>query len=152
MGNVFNGSLIVTTIDLLRFTGVISLQGSSFSGCTSLVECILPPNCETTNGNNTFYGDSNMLVWITPPCFRGFGRYTLYGCLKLQALIFKATTPPTIISTSLSYSTGKIYVPDDYVNAYKEADVWSSRASNIFGHSQLQIDYPDYYEKYITQE
>lgn len=92
-----------------------------------------------------------MLVWVTPSCFRGFGRYTIYGCLKLQALIFKATTPPTIISTSFSYSKGKIYVPDDAVDTYKGAELWSDKASNIYSHSQLAIDYPDYYEKYITQ-
>ena len=69
----------------------------------------------------------------------------------LQAIILKPVNPPAVVSNTFSYHTGKFYVPDDSLEAYKTAENWSGVASLIYGYSQLAIDYPEYYEKYITQ-
>lgn len=47
-------------------------------------------------------------------------------------------------------STRNIYVPDNSVSAYKSANYWSAIASRIYGFSQLAVDYPEYYAKYVN--
>ena len=56
-------------------------------------------------------------------------------------------------STIYSYSSSfRVYVPDDAVNTYKSTGNWNRHSSLIYGHSQLAIDHPEYYERYIEAD
>ena len=59
----------------------------------------------------------------------------------LETLICRAQTPPTITAQSFSpengYGNFKVYVPDESVDAYKAADVWSGYAARIHPLSEL---------------
>lgn len=59
----------------------------------------------------------------------------------LETLICRAPTPPTITAQSFSAQSGyrnfKVYVPDESVDAYKAADVWSGYAERIHPLSEL---------------
>ena len=64
-------------------------------------------------------------------------RYSFNECPNLEALIVRATTPPTANNTMLSSSDNCIiYVPDGSVEAYKGATYWSKYASRIKGISE----------------
>ena len=59
----------------------------------------------------------------------------------LETLICRAQTPPTITPQTFSpkngYGNFPIYVPDESVDAYKAADVWSGYAARIHPLSEL---------------
>ena len=150
LGNKLSASGITHTRDIAYFTGVTSVDYAFRSG--SIIEAILPPNVtEMKRGN--FEGGSNMKAIVITAGVTSIQSRQFYGCNKNPAIIHLSETPPTYASGTsiLSYCNGTIYVPDDSISAYKAADVWSSVASRIYGFSQLAIDHPDYYERYVNQ-
>lgn len=149
LGTVFqSNSLISTGIDMLLFTAVTTAN-SLFASNSNIKIGVCPPN--TVSGVRTFDRCPDMLVCTIPPKFNSAGIYLFYygGTTQLKASIWFPTTPPTISSASLQGIGGRIYVPDESVADYKAAQYWSNYASSIYGFSQLAIDYPDYYERYI---
>lgn len=125
---------------------ILTLDTDSFRG--SLLQSILL-NEGLQTINRTFYGVPLTELCI-PSTVTNVGGGFLYRT-SCYALIMKPTTPPAItrIDTFTAF-TGKIYVPDNSVDLYKEAEVWSDRATSIFGFTQLQTDYPDLYNKYLS--
>lgn len=68
-----------------------------------------------------------------PNTLTSIGGYAFCGDSSLEGVICNAVTPPTLQSTAF-YSTNStflIYVPDDSVEAYKNATNWSTYASRI---------------------
>lgn len=73
--------------------------------------------------------------------------WSMCTCPQLDTVICRATTVPTMSSTTGVYGvlagskiaagTGYIYVPDDAVDAYKAATNWSTYAAQIKGLSEL---------------
>lgn len=64
------------------------------------------------------------------------------NCSKLATLVVEATTPPSIVSgtfngTPIASKNGYIYVPDESVQAYKEATIWKDFATQILPISVL---------------
>lgn len=64
--------------------------------------------------------------------------YTFHGNNKMETLILDDPNPPTIGSYTLTglAAVCNIYVPDASVNAYKSAQYWDTRASQIKGISE----------------
>ena len=58
----------------------------------------------------------------------------IYGSAKVNTLIFRSVTPPTLGSNAISGTSSnlKIYVPDASVVAYKGATNWSAYESKIY--------------------
>ena len=52
------------------------------------------------------------------------------GCSSLAYIVLNSNTPPTLQSSAIPSQT-IIYVPDDSVDSYKSADVWSTIADRI---------------------
>lgn len=52
------------------------------------------------------------------------------GCSSLAYIILKSSTPPTLKSSAIPSQT-IIYVPNDSVDSYKTANVWSTFADRI---------------------
>ena len=121
------------------------MDDRAIGSCSQLTHMVLPPSVETS-GEGLNQHCTKLLLWVSPPNYKSGGNNSFYNCRALKAIIFNAITPPTIPSYFLTYSTGKLYVPDNSIEAYKAASGWSGYESKIYGHSQLAIDYPDYYE------
>lgn len=74
----------------------------------------------------------NLVFAELPSTLTSIGDYAFWNCSALETLICRATTPPTMSgSNTFVGTTCNIYVPDDSVNAYKEATGWASLASRI---------------------
>lgn len=69
-----------------------------------------------------------------------FGDFFIQGA-PLETLICRASTPPTIVATTFNVAQGytnfQVYVPDESVDAYKAANVWSGYAARIHPLSEL---------------
>lgn len=107
--NPATGSFSSSTLKRIVFPeGTTILQSGTFGSC-SLERLILPSTINTIR-KRVFFGP-------------GYG-----GC---EVMILMAVTPPTLGSDHYSPMPATIYVPDESVEAYKTADVWSYLAGNI---------------------
>lgn len=133
MGTVFSGKPITVFPELAYFTGVTSTS-STFRGCSSLVEVIIPENV-TTIGAYTFY-QTSIRKLVLPAKLTAINGNVFQGSGNLTTTIIYATNPPTISSQARSWLRGTIYVPDDSVEAYRAAAEWINIASRIVGISE----------------
>lgn len=116
----------------------------TYMRCKSITES--PEIFQTKIGSTgtfsqTFY-ECTSLVKANPIHFTGNvsggTSQMFYGCTALREMTWTATTPPTINSNMWTNCPADmvIYVPDESVDAYKAASVWSSRAAYIKGISE----------------
>ena len=86
------------------------------------------------NGANDFRN-----IWIESPNVTTIGQGFLKNMQDLETAVINVTSPPTLNSTNAfqnSNNTFKLYVPyssdHSILNAYKTAEVWSNKASQIY--------------------
>lgn len=121
--------------DITSFTipsGVETIGQSAFNGCSSL-ESITIPSGITSIGQYAFSGCTALESVDIPASVTSIGAYAFSANTSLESITVRATTPPTLLVSSLSNvpATANIYVPADSVNAYKAAANWSDRADYI---------------------
>lgn len=77
----------------------------------------------------------------------------LRGNTVITNFICKATTPPVVHANNWisTISLQAVYVPDDNVEAYKTATNWSTKASIIYGISDIITNNPELYEEIKDQ-
>ena len=143
-----------TSLSSVSFPKLTWLGGSTFYGCTSLNNVIIPKsvtrveisvfhNC--TNLNNLIFEEGGSTLFIGSQ----FIGYTAIKKITLPAhttsldnglmnsanscniLVINAITPPTLGGSLGGNSTCIIYVPDGSVDSYKIATNWSNYASRI---------------------
>ena len=125
----------------------------AFEGCTSLALTSLPEGI-TSIGQWAFRNCPNMRVTVIPDGVTSIGQWALadweyptrmtiptslatigdWGMRfnkGLKYIRLKATTPPTLENAIYLGGSTQIYVPNESVDAYKAADVWSAIASRI---------------------
>ena len=121
----------------------------------SLIEKVLDLGSITQIGTGgyvyTFYGCSKLKVLILPQTLTTIHSRSIALCPLLECLVCKAEIPPTLLASdsiiiSSSYST-IIYVPNDSVEAYKEATNWTNYASRIKSISEIATDNPTLYNE-----
>ena len=114
-------------IDLTNIVTINSNPSNNVFGGTALTEIVLP----NITSLPTYIGkDMSRLKKIdvgekctsVPQYFANFNSNAVF--------IFRSTTPPSLASSSNSYSH-LFYVPDESVEAYKTATNWSNMASRI---------------------
>jgi hypothetical protein len=144
-GGTFYGCTSLTSIDLpdgLTSLPMYDYDGSGmFEDCSSLTSIDLPDGLESLGGD-TFYGCSSLTSLTLPGGLGSIGR-SFYGCSSLTVIVSLNTTPPKIIVYETFYDTSEnllIYVPDASVAAYKSAQYWSNRASQIKALSELPAE------------
>lgn len=110
------GAFYSNDIESIDFNGSkCDIGSSAFSGCSSLLSV----------------GDLSACTSI--------GSYAFYNCMSLTSLSINATTPPTLESTSVFQCNNygqfnspiTIRVPEEAVEAYRTASVWSEFAVQI---------------------
>lgn len=120
------------------YVGSYAFYGT-YSGCTSLTES--PEIFQTKVGSTAVFQSTfercTGLLKANPihmeGSISGATGAMFYGCTSLKEMTWTATTPPTINSSIWTNCPSDmiIYVPDESVDAYKAASVWSSRANYI---------------------
>ena len=115
---------------LLLNDGLTTINENSFSGCTSLPQVVFPETIRQIQ-NNAFQNCSE-LKSIYLPNVEYIGYYAFDGCAKLDTIVLKTATPPSIESTT--FTTGqhiltKVYVPVGSKETYQNADYWKDFAN-----------------------
>lgn len=107
--------------------------------CTSLSSVTLNEGLEII-GNNAFRGCSSLTSVTIPSTVEAMYMNVFEGCSSLRYIISLATTPPPIynyIEDTSNFHPFRntnnclIYVPDNSVDAYKKANVWSDVKKRI---------------------
>lgn len=126
----------------ISFAGnTVSLNYGSAANnnCNSYI-CI-PPKV-TDVGRNAF--NAAVIVFaIVPASATQIGNGAFTSCTWLKKMWCRATTPPTLATTTVIVSTIEaIYVPDAAVDEYKAATNWAAVADKIYPESEM----PKYYD------
>ena len=110
-------------------SSVTDIYGEAFSGCTSLSSCTMGSGV-TSIGDNTFRSCSSLASITIPSGVTSIGSYAFGDTgLSLHNVYVKATTPPTAgeyIFGSTYSSSLRIHIPSGTLNAYKNANGWST--------------------------
>ena len=135
----------ITTIGPSAFTDCSSLRmvklGASltrisdftFSGCTSL-ESIEIPDSVTSIGDRAFFGCSSLTSVSIGNSVTSIGDRAFYNCKVVNSYEIHAITPPSLGASVFNGAEDyKIYVPLESVDAYKQAENWSTYANRIVG-------------------
>ena len=140
MFEMFSNCSSLTTIPALD-TAKVTYMGSMFRGCSSLTTIPALDTAKVTDMESMFRGCSSL---TTIPLLNISSvtsmRYMFLECSSLTSVTFQCDYvspygPNMFHSTPIASGNGRIYVPDNLVQAYKTASGWSAHASVIYGHS-----------------
>ena len=93
LGSVFQNNTTITSFDELQyFTGLTSIGGAVFSGCSGLTSITIP-NSVTSIGHHAFSSCSGLTSVTIPNSVTSIGYYAFYGCSGLTSVISKIGTP-----------------------------------------------------------
>lgn len=86
-----------------------------------------------------FYGCEKLTEIVIPATCSAISTQAFVNCRALQKVVCEAVSPPTLHYQAFNStnSTFGIYVPDESVDAYKAAGIWSGYATRIYPMSQL---------------
>ena len=102
-----------------------------FFECSNLSSISLPTGL-TSIGNGAFYACNSLTDITIPETISRIWWGAFEDCSTLSSITILATNPPTLFSGAF-FNTNDcpIYVPAGSVNAYKDAEEWSSYANRI---------------------
>lgn len=116
----------------------------SRNGCNAIIETAsntliqgcagtVIPESVTAIGEYGFNGFSSMTEITIPSGVTSIGEYAFSDCTSLASVFCKPVTPPTGGMSMFNGNAAgrKIYVPENSVDAYKEASGWTSYADDI---------------------
>lgn len=159
IGTLFVDNAKVKSLNALAYTGITSFSNSQISDMTSLEEITFPKSI-TRISWYTFGGYSalfkppikkvivleNKMTAIPEGFDRTIKEYVDYPesvklfsfdvpSLNANCTVIRAKTPP--VSSTGKGGKGKLYVPDESVQSYKESKYFSKVADRIFPLSEL---------------
>jgi hypothetical protein len=95
------------------------------------VTSVTLPASITAIPNNAFYECTALRNITLPATVTSIGSWAFYGCSAFTEVIVLNETPPVVGSSAFPNSVRTIGVPASAVDAYKEADFWSTYAGRI---------------------
>ena len=101
---------------------VTSIEKYAFLACEALASVEIP-NSVTSIGDDAFGFCSGLISIEIPNSVTSIGNEAFYYCDNLISITFKGSTPPTFGKDVFKYVNNSIsiYVPDNSVEAYKDA-------------------------------
>lgn len=119
------------TVKLSNNLSVINIY--EFSGCTSL-ETIEIPDSVTLIKEGAFYNCNNLKNIKIGSGVTSIGKIAFYNCKVVNSYEIHAITPPSLGASVFNGAEDyKIYVPLESVDAYKQAENWTTYADRIVG-------------------
>ena len=118
--------------------GVTTINDGALAYCTELTYITIPETV-TTIGSDAFYGCISLTELYFPANVSSIGSYSFAMTANLQNVYFESVTPPTAVLNiwdnwnAFDYTSAKIYVPSESLDAYKSAEHWSNYADRIKG-------------------
>lgn len=114
----------LTAIDFPE--SLTSIANSSFFECRGLLSVTIPEGI-TSIDFSTFYDCSSLKSLILPSGMTSIGGDAFKACHNLTEIVCKATTPPSISSSTFSNVSREafVYVPQASISAYESAEYWS---------------------------
>ena len=110
---------------------VTSVGDYAFKDCGAIT-CVAIGEGVTSIPEGAFYGCGSLTSIVIPNNITSIGDYAFKYCDSIDGYYFLSTTPPTITTNAFADDSGcDIYVPEGYVNTYKEATNWTTVASRI---------------------
>ena len=140
MINMFYGCSSLTTIPSLDTSKVESMS-DMFNGCSSLTTIPSLDTSKVTSMPNMFNGCSALTTIPSLDISSVTNMVSMFiGCTSLTSVTFECNDvrpygTAMFNGTPIASRNGRIYVPDNLVQAYKTASGWSIHASVIYGHS-----------------
>lgn len=115
---------------LLLNDGLTTINEYTFSECTSLPRVVFPETIRQIQ--NSAFNNCSELKSIYLPNVEYIGDYAFDGCAKLDTIVLKTATPPSIESST--FTTGqhilaKVYVPVGSKEIYQNTDYWKDFAN-----------------------
>lgn len=126
--NIFSNCSKLTDVKLPKNLTTIGIQMFRETAITS----INIPNAVTSIEYGAFLVCNSLSVVTIGSGVTSIGDTAFQNCTSLTSITIKATTPPTLGNNAL-FNTNDcpIYVPAESVDAYKQANNWSSFADRI---------------------
>lgn len=135
----FNAAKYIVTNSSSPTWQSVTAQIGVFVGCKSLSSVTLNEGLEVI-GNNAFLGCTSLSSITIPSTVTNMYMSCFRDCSSLEYVISLPTVPPQIGTADENqahatpfYNTNNcpIYVPDESVNAYKNASIWSEYERRI---------------------
>lgn len=130
---------MIPTLDTSKVTNMSSM----FRLCSSLRTFPLLDTSKVTNMSNMFYNCSSLTTIPSLDISSVVSMDNMFeGCGALTSVTFQCNDVrpygnKMFYGTPIASENGRIYVPDNLVQAYKTASGWSTLASVIYGHSDI---------------
>ena len=114
---------------------VTQISAGLFNDCYQLSRVLIHGNVESI-GYGAFYQCTSLTSISIPDSVTCIEDQVFHGCTGLNAIIMEAINPPVTENemeyTFVDTNDCPIFVPEESVNAYKEANGWSQYASRIY--------------------
>ena len=136
----FNGCSLLKDVTIPA--SVSSIGTYAFAFCTSIKNFVFPQGIKTV-ATSILEGATGLTEVIIPATVTTINQDAFYNCSGLKAIYNYAFTPqsiPTRALNNVDKSTCVLYVPMDYIDLYKAADVWKEFYNIIGVATDLQFE------------
>lgn len=116
-----------------------SLGSGVFYQCESL-ESFTIPSSMTSIPDELVRRCYSLKHLEIPENILSMGNYSVAECTNLEYVMMRPVVPPAIVNLTFLNTPCSFYVPDDSLEAYKVANIWSQYANRIYPISKKTID------------
>lgn len=132
-GFAFYNCTSLTSINIPK--GVTNIGNFAFAGCINLTSITIPDGV-TSIGDYAFSDCTGITSITIPNSVTKIGCSVFYNCLKLKSIKVESEYPSSILDAIISNDINleEIYVPNNSVNTYIQAEGWKIYADKIKGY------------------